>query len=113
MCQLNPLRYCQAAVARAFAGITKAYQLVYCHPVLEHNARSKLATIYGHDKSMPNKETIEIFFPFDPYLLKMSSKYIKDNYMVYRSNDSEDYVDSSAGDHLTRKRKWSKKTNSL
>ncbi|XP_017111289.1 RNA polymerase I-specific transcription initiation factor RRN3 isoform X2 [Drosophila elegans] len=70
MCQLNPLRYCLSPVATAFAGVTRTYQLAYCHTVLERNARRKLATVYGHDKSMP-EETVETFFPFDPYLLKI------------------------------------------
>ncbi|XP_044315217.1 RNA polymerase I-specific transcription initiation factor RRN3 isoform X2 [Drosophila rhopaloa] len=104
MCQLNPLRYCLAPVATAFAGVTRTYQLAYCHTVLERNARRKLATVYGHDKSMP-EETAETFFPFDPYLLKISKKYIEANYVVYQSNDTEDYVHSSAEDRLSRKRR--------
>jgi len=50
MCRLNPLLYCLAPVATAFAGVTRTYQLAYCHTVLERNARRKLATVYGHDK---------------------------------------------------------------
>lgn len=70
MCHFNPLRYCLAAIATAFAGVTRTYQLAYCHTVLERNARRKLATVYGHEKCMP-EETLETFFPFDPYMLKM------------------------------------------
>ncbi|XP_043949730.1 RNA polymerase I-specific transcription initiation factor RRN3 isoform X2 [Drosophila biarmipes] len=103
MCHLNPLRYCLAPVATAFAGFTRTYQLAYCHTVLERNARRKLATVYGHDKCMP-EETLESFFPFDPYLLKLSNKYIKANYMEYQCNDKDDYMDSSIDEHLSRKR---------
>ncbi|XP_052856754.1 uncharacterized protein LOC128265029 [Drosophila gunungcola] len=74
--------------------------LSYC---LERNARRKLATVYGHDKSMP-EETVETFFPFDPYLLKISNQYIEDNYMAYQSNETEDDVDRTAKNLLSRKR---------
>lgn len=30
-CHLNPLRVCLPAVATAFAGVTRAHQLAYCH----------------------------------------------------------------------------------
>lgn len=70
MCHFNPLRYCLPPVATAFAGVTRTHQLAYCHTVLERNARRKLATIYGHDKLMP-EETLETFFPFDPYILPL------------------------------------------
>lgn len=70
MCHFNPLRYCLPPVATAFAGVTRTYQLAYCHTVLERNARRKLATIYGNEKLMP-EETLDTFFPFDPYILPL------------------------------------------
>lgn len=103
MCHLNPLRYCLAPVATAFAGVTRTYQLAYCHTVLERNARRKLATVYGHEKCMPD-ETLESFFPFDPYVLKLSKKYIETNYMVYQSNDTDEYVYGSNKYGHSRKR---------
>lgn len=69
-CNFNPLRVCLPAVATAFAGVTRAYQLAYCHAILERNARRKLATVYANDTATP-EETLDTFFPFDPYLLKM------------------------------------------
>ncbi|XP_001356293.3 RNA polymerase I-specific transcription initiation factor RRN3 [Drosophila pseudoobscura] len=91
MSHLNPLRYCLPAVATAFAGVTRTHQLAYCHTVLERNARRKLATVYGHDKAMP-EETLETFFPFDPYMLKLSNKYIEPNYLVYKAHEMEESV---------------------
>ncbi|XP_039481848.1 RNA polymerase I-specific transcription initiation factor RRN3 [Drosophila santomea] len=103
MCHLNPLRYCLAPVATAFAGVTRTYQLAYCHTVLERNARRKLATVYGHEKFMPD-ETLESFFPFDPYVLILSKKYIEANYMVYQSNDTDECVYGSIKYDHSRKR---------
>lgn len=65
----NPLRACLPAVATAFAGVTRHFQLAYCHAILERNARRKLATVYANDTATP-EEVLETFFPFDPYLLK-------------------------------------------
>ncbi|KAH8400618.1 hypothetical protein KR222_008739 [Zaprionus bogoriensis] len=89
MCHFNPLRYCLPPVATAFAGVTRTYQLAYCHTVLERNARRKLATIYGHEKLMP-EETLDTFFPFDPYILPLSNKYIEPNYLVYRAHELDE-----------------------
>ncbi|XP_023296481.2 RNA polymerase I-specific transcription initiation factor RRN3 [Lucilia cuprina] len=88
-CNFNPLRVCLPAVATAFAGVTRAYQLAYCHTILERNARRKLATVYANDTATP-EETLDTFFPFDPYLLKMSSKYITPIYLVYQAGDCDD-----------------------
>ncbi|XP_017060440.1 RNA polymerase I-specific transcription initiation factor RRN3 isoform X2 [Drosophila ficusphila] len=104
MCHLNPLRYCLAPVATAFAGVTRTYQLAYCHTVLERNARRKLATVYGHEKSMP-EETLETFFPFEPYLLKLSNKYIENIYMAYNGSDADDDCMNESAEGLpSRKR---------
>ncbi|TMW53970.1 hypothetical protein DOY81_001027 [Sarcophaga bullata] len=89
-CNFNPLRVCLPAVATAFAGVTRAYQLAYCHAILERNARRKLATVYANDTATP-EETLDTFFPFDPYLLKMSSKYITPIYLVYQASEAEEH----------------------
>lgn len=88
-CQLNPLRVCFPAIATTFAGVTRAHQLAYCHTVLERNARRKLATIYSNDSQMPD-ECLDTFFPFDPYLLKKSAKFIEPHYLHYRVNEEDD-----------------------
>ncbi|XP_055678921.1 RNA polymerase I-specific transcription initiation factor RRN3 [Lutzomyia longipalpis] len=97
---LNPLRVCLPAVATAFAGVTRAHQLTYCHTILERNARKKLATVYMSDVEMP-EETLDTFFPFDPYLLKKSSKYIENLYLKYQASEEEEKPDEDSA----RKRK--------
>ncbi|XP_036321905.1 RNA polymerase I-specific transcription initiation factor RRN3 [Rhagoletis pomonella] len=88
-CNFNPLRVCLPAVATAFAGVTRAYQLAYCHAILERNARRKLATVYANDTATP-EETLDTFFPFDPYLLKISEKKIADHYLQYQASEAEE-----------------------
>lgn len=82
---LNPLRVCLPAVATTFAGVTRAHQLAYCHSVLERNARRKLATIYSGNESQLPDESLDTFFPFDPFLLKKSGKYINTLYLHYQA----------------------------
>ncbi|XP_030024249.2 RNA polymerase I-specific transcription initiation factor RRN3 [Manduca sexta] len=67
-CALNPLRSCPPPVARAFASVTRAHQLVYCAPVMERNARNSLqaSTAVHYDE----------WFPYDPYTLPRSGKII-------------------------------------
>ncbi|XP_053691671.1 RNA polymerase I-specific transcription initiation factor RRN3 [Sabethes cyaneus] len=88
-CHLNPLRVCLPAVATAFAGVTRAHQLAYCHTILERNARRKLATVYKNDSQTP-EECLDTFFPFDPYMLKKSAKRIDPIYLQYHASDAEE-----------------------
>lgn len=88
-CHLNPLRVCLPAVATAFAGITRAHQLAYCHTILERNARRKLAMVYQNEIVMPD-ETLDTTFPFDPYLLKKSGAFIENIYQHYQPCEDDD-----------------------
>uniref|UniRef100_A0A182JV57 RNA polymerase I-specific transcription initiation factor RRN3 n=1 Tax=Anopheles christyi TaxID=43041 RepID=A0A182JV57_9DIPT len=93
-CQLNPLRVCLPTVATAFAGITRAYQLAYCHTILERNARRKLATVYKNNTQLP-EDCLDTFFPFDPYMLKKSGKRIEPFYLQYHAHEIDE--ESSGG----------------
>lgn len=102
---LNPLRVCLPTVATAFAGVTRTYQLVYCHTILERNARSRLAVVYSNCTSIP-EECLETFFPFDPYLLKKSGTRITPIYRQYQASNAEEYTPAvSRSPHFTRRRK--------
>lgn len=87
-CHLNPLRVCLPAVATAFAGVTRAHQLAYCHTILERNARRKLATVYQNEVILP-EESLDTTFPFDPYLLKKSGVFINSIYQHYQACEEE------------------------
>lgn len=102
-CNLNPLRVCLPAVATAFAGVTRAHQLAYCHAILERNARRKLATVYANEIATPD-ETLETFFPFDPYLLKISGSRITPHYLQYQASDAEEQPNKHAAESTRRKR---------
>lgn len=71
-CRLNPLRVCQPAVVQNFAAVTRTYQLAYCYSIIEHNSRNILPTVYQDERGaiMTSNNFIDVFFPFDPYILK-------------------------------------------
>lgn len=68
----NPLRVCQAAVAKKFSGVTRTHQLFYCHTILEP------------------VECLDTFFPFDQYMLKKSGRQIKPIYRQYQASEAEE-----------------------
>lgn len=109
-CHLNPLRVCLPAVATAFAGVTRAHQLAYCHTILERNARRKLATVYQNEVMLP-EETLDTTFPFDPYLLKKSGAFITSIYQHYQPCDDEDTNGNSIA--VTNEQRRRKRVESL
>uniref|UniRef100_A0A8C7J572 RRN3 homolog, RNA polymerase I transcription factor n=1 Tax=Oncorhynchus kisutch TaxID=8019 RepID=A0A8C7J572_ONCKI len=86
MCQLNPLKVCLPAVTNMFAAITRKYQLVFCYTIIERNNRHVLPVVrssVGGDCVSTNTNPLDSFFPFDPYVLKRSSKLIEPLYQVW------------------------------
>lgn len=80
------MRFCQSAVLQNFAAVTRTYQLVYCYSIIEHNTRNIIPTIYHDEKGaeVVSNNTLDLFFPFDPYLLKRSGGKIKEYYRDYQ-----------------------------
>lgn len=72
-CPLNPLRYCLPIVAQNFAAVTRAEQLVYCYTIMERNERNNMAVMYG-EQIVRAHESLDTFFPFDPYILSRCVK---------------------------------------
>lgn len=80
---LNPLRMCTPAVVSNFASITRHYDLVYCYTIMENNKRSTAALPSASMHGSKNTESLEMFFPFDPYLLLRSKVCIAPHYRVF------------------------------
>uniref|UniRef100_A0A8C7IX58 RRN3 homolog, RNA polymerase I transcription factor n=1 Tax=Oncorhynchus kisutch TaxID=8019 RepID=A0A8C7IX58_ONCKI len=92
MCQLNPLKVCLPAVTNMFAAITRKYQLVFCYTIIERNNRHVLPVVrssVGGDCVSTNTNPLDSFFPFDPYVLKRSSKLIEPLYQVWEEPCSD------------------------
>ncbi|CAF3338861.1 unnamed protein product [Rotaria socialis] len=103
--ELNPLKYCLAAITLRFAQLARNYQIVFCYSIIETNNRYSLPELfatnsYSNDNSaMIPSDILYSYFPFDPYVLKRSSIFIRPIYNDYREeNDDIATTNESAGD---------------
>lgn len=101
---LNPLKFCLPVIVKNFASVTRNYQLAYCNTVIERNNRSTLPVIGAEVQASSARcqRSIDTLFPFDPYLLIRSKKYIDPLYQEYnggfqeettQEEDSEEFLD--------------------
>ncbi|KAF8681643.1 RNA polymerase I-specific transcription initiation factor RRN3 [Rhizoctonia solani] len=111
MSALNPLKICAVNVVQQFARVSNSTGFVYCFTILESNRRSDLATAetpppqYGTRLKIDPKHArlmrdpaldadLNAFFPFDPYKLPISHKYIDHVYREWSSVALEEDEDS-------------------
>ncbi|XP_045607700.2 RNA polymerase I-specific transcription initiation factor RRN3 [Procambarus clarkii] len=83
MSQLNPLRVCASPVVSNFASVTRHFQLAYCYTVMENNKRLRGPSARWDGGKFIGNSTLDMFFPFDPYLLHRSKVYISDHYREF------------------------------
>lgn len=95
-CRLNPLKVCQTAVVQNFAAVTRNYQLAYCYTVMERNSRSNLPVIQTTNRFI---NWLDTFFPYDPYLLKLSGQRVIPMY-----NNSQCTFNNSTDSHVSKTR---------
>ena len=87
--KLNPLRFCLKSVVDMLARITRMYELVFCYSTIEKNNRHQLFSL--QDSQNNKLQSMEHFFPFDPYTLQKSVRYIKPIYHEWKGmNMAED-----------------------
>lgn len=117
--RLNPLKVCSPAIVHQFAAIANHLRFMYVIPLLETNKRLRLSsyrslssiggasemgaskrenTLTNH--SGESHHQLDAFFPFDPYQLPKSKKWLEGDYMVWRGvpgmdDDDDDDDDSS------------------
>ncbi|CAM4783157.1 unnamed protein product [Rotaria magnacalcarata] len=93
--ELNPLKYCLAAITLRFAQLARNYQIVFCYSIIETNNRYSLPELfatnsYSNDNSaMIPSDILYSYFPFDPYVLKRSSIFIRPIYNDYREENDD------------------------
>nr|XP_002740429.1 PREDICTED: RNA polymerase I-specific transcription initiation factor RRN3-like [Saccoglossus kowalevskii] len=92
-CRLNPLKVCLPTVVNMFATITRMHQIVYCYTVIERNNRTLLPVVtQSHNTNvLTNVNPLDSYFPFDPYLLSRSKKYIKPIYQEWEGTLPEEH----------------------
>ncbi|XP_065670664.1 RNA polymerase I-specific transcription initiation factor RRN3 [Hydra vulgaris] len=97
--RLNPLKFCMETVVSYFARITRLYEVVFCYSIIERNNRNTLASFSFGNNNTSSDNQLEMFFPFDPYLLPKSVCFIEPIYLEWSgrtqnsSNDEDDYED--------------------
>jgi RNA polymerase I-specific transcription initiation factor RRN3 len=107
--KLNPLKVCSPLIVNQFARLANHLRFIYVFPLIETNKRLRLShttismssSTYNH----PNRETaltarkdekwlgLEAYFPFDPYKLPRSKRWIDGEYVEWkgvRGLDDED-----------------------
>jgi len=99
---MNPLKVCLPTVVKMFAHITRQHELVFCYTIIEQNNRMMLPVATPTSSravlNLSFMNQLDSFFPFDPYLLRRSSKFIKSCYQEWEGIE-EDEVDEDEKKH--------------
>ncbi|KAI5813089.1 RNA polymerase I-specific transcription initiation factor RRN3 [Pyronema omphalodes] len=83
--RFNPLKVCSQAVVDTFADTAFHLQFMTCWTIIEENKRNGLG---------PEEHMLDCYFPFDPYTLKKSRRWIDPVYIVWQPAKPEDDDDS-------------------
>ncbi|XP_048760295.2 RNA polymerase I-specific transcription initiation factor RRN3-like [Ostrea edulis] len=98
--RLNPLRVCLPVIVKTFSSITRMHQLAFCDTIIERNKRCILP-VTSNTLGSPAVVALDSYFPFDPYLLNRSGRFIIPHYREYQgcieedqelSNDEDDFL---------------------
>ncbi|KAL8956501.1 MAG: hypothetical protein Q9183_006290 [Haloplaca sp. 2 TL-2023] len=112
--KLNPLRVCSPAIVTEFARIAHHLQVIYVYHLLETNKRIRLSYHAGPSNyTQLNRETaltarkdedhqhLDEYFPFDPYYLPRSKRWIEGDYREWTGVpglEDDDVVESDSGE---------------
>ena len=98
--KLNPLKVCSPAIVTQFANVARQLRFMYVFPLLESNKRVRLAHIFGTSseyrarneggvsigsKVSDSMYQLDAYFPFDPYQLPKSKRWIEGDYKEWKS----------------------------
>lgn len=121
--KLNPLKVCAPAIVSQFASIANHLRFMYVIPLLETNKRLRLSSYRNfsaapasaggvsdmgagrRENTLSNRtgeahHQLDAFFPFDPYQLPRSKRWLEGDYMIWRGvpgmqEDGDDESDLS------------------
>lgn len=114
--KLNPLKVCSPAIVTEFARISQHFGFIYIYSLLETNKRLRLSsyrsitTLSDPRFSIVERETragndsadvLDAYFPFDPYQLPRSRRWLEGDYIEWRGipgvdDRADDDSDSAA-----------------
>jgi RNA polymerase I-specific transcription initiation factor RRN3 len=95
---LNPLKICAPSIVAQFARMAHHLRFLYVYPLLETNKRVRLARsmagaylggIGGRETALTQKRgddmfLLDAYFPFDPYVLPRSKRWIEHDYVQWK-----------------------------
>lgn len=90
MSKFNPLKLCAPSVVRQFAKLSRNTHFMYVYPVLEKNRDIFVPGLGGSNLL----QTVQTFFPFDPYKLDGSRGFVDDIYFEWMAEDDEEEENS-------------------
>lgn len=94
MNKLYPLKICSPPVVRQFARISHQAHFMYIYPLLEKNKEFTIPGVNVNGVSSNGARnllhTVQTFFPFDPYKLEGSKKFIDPIYFEWIGDDESD-----------------------
>eukprot|EP00039_Didymoeca_costata_P011816 m.167112 g.167112 ORF g.167112 m.167112 type:complete len:347 (-) comp15301_c0_seq1:1015-2055(-) len=94
---LDPLQHCLKTITQEFTKIMKHHELLYYQ---SSRRRSVFATEIITEDGVSVGPKLEIFFPFDPYELKASKRFVESLYRVWqRRTDHEVSSDSDSSEN--------------
>ncbi|KAL8922171.1 MAG: hypothetical protein Q9172_003673 [Xanthocarpia lactea] len=112
--KLNPLKVCSPGIVTEFARIAHHLHVIYVYHLLETNKRIRLSNYFGPSNySQLNRETaltargeeenqhLDEYFPFDPYHLPKSKRWIEGDYREWTGIpglDNEKAAESDSGE---------------
>lgn len=108
--RLNPLKVCSPAIVAEFARIAHHFQFLYVYPLLETNKRIRISafrsisTLADPRFNQVGREIragdnggyqLDAYFPFDPYQLPRSRRWLEGDYVEWRGIPGLDDADDS------------------
>ncbi|KAH7170705.1 RNA polymerase I-specific transcription initiation factor RRN3 [Dactylonectria macrodidyma] len=114
--KLNPLKVCAPVIVEEFAKIAHRLNFMYVYPLVEGNKRIRLTQFLsstystggalrdaGYESQEESFHQLDPYFPFDPYQLPVSKRWLENDYVDWkavRGLNAEDEDDSDDMDEL-------------
>lgn len=90
-CRLNPLKVCSPTIVSQFAAIANHLRFMFVYPLLETNKRLRLSSYRSmagsgalSAKAGEDHHQLDAFFPFDPYNLRRSKRWLEGDYNEWK-----------------------------
>lgn len=113
--RLNPLKVCAPGIVEEFARLAHRLNFMYIYPLMEGNKRIRLtqylSSTYatggalrdaGYDSLDESFHQLDPYFPFDPYQLPVSKRWLSGDYLEWKAvpglNADEDEEDEDDDD---------------